>query len=287
MSVLLILLGLLLVTMLWGMIWGKYRFRVEKVKLEFDDLPKEFDGFRIAQISDTHSGTWDSLKGVKKGIDLLQEQNADLIVFTGDMVNGDKNEVEPFIELFASLEAPYGKYAILGNHDYYGQPREAAFRPAYYQEYFDKFRRMGWDLLMNEHRIIKKGESEFALIGVENWGEGRYFPKRGDLDRAISGVLRDAFSVLLSHDPTHWDYHVIPSEHYIHLTLSGHTHAMQFGINTPWFKWSPVKWRYKKWMGLYKEAGQYLYINRGFGCLGFPGRVGMYPEVTVVELGKK
>ena len=222
-----------------------------------------------------------------KGIQLLQKQNADLIVFTGDLVNGDKEEIEPFIELFASLSAPLGKYAILGNHDYYGQPRERELRAAYYEDYFSKFQRMGWDLILNDHRKIEVEGSSIALVGVENWGQGRFFPKRGDLKKALNGVHESDFTILLSHDPTHWDYYVKEDPHHVHLTLSGHTHAMQFGINTSWFKWSPVSLRYKKWMGLYEEFGKYLYINRGFGCLGYPGRVGMYPEITVIELKKK
>jgi len=250
----------------------------------FPDLPQAFDGFKIVQISDVHSGSWDSVKQVQRGINIIAGQQADMIVFTGDMVNTNKDEIDPYIHLFAELEAPFGKYAILGNHDYYGQPREANLRPAYYEDFFHKFKQMGWDLILNDNRTISKEEESIKLLGVENWGEGRYFPKRGDLDQALQGVSKDDFTVLLSHDPTHWDHHVKGHDKHIHLTLSGHTHGMQFGINLKWLKWSPVQYRYKKWIGTYEERGQKLYINRGFGYLAFPGRVGMWPEITVITL---
>lgn len=273
--------------MVYGVIWGKYRFKVEGVNVRFSDLPAAFDNFKIIQISDAHSGTWDSVKGVEKGIRLIEAQKADMIVFTGDLVNGNKDEINPFMHLFKRLDPPFGKYAILGNHDYYGQPRERELRPAYYEQYFDKFKEMGFDLILNDSRSIQKKGQSIRIIGVENWGSGRYFPKRGDLTLATKDVSEDEFSILLSHDPSHWDLKALNFPHHFHLTLSGHTHGMQFGINLPFLKWSPVQYRYKRWMGLYKKDDQYLYVNRGFGVLAYPGRVGMSPEITVITLNRK
>lgn len=274
-------------SMLYGITKGKYKFTVNKVKLAFSDLPSAFDGFKIVQISDVHAGSWDDKDEVARGISMIQDQNPDVFVFTGDLVNSKKDEINPFIDLFASIEAKHGKYAVLGNHDYWGvNDLDDAEHKGYWDDFFGKYAQMGFDLLNNENRKINLKGEEIALIGVENWGAGRWFPKEGDLNKALTGVNNDDFCVLLSHDPTHWDEHVIPNNKQIHLTLSGHTHGMQFGLNLPGFKWSPVKWRYKHWMGLYEKAKQYLYVNRGFGYLGFPGRVGMWPEITVIELKK-
>jgi len=272
------------IALLAGAIWGKYKYGVEKLDLSFDDLPDSFDGLRVVQISDVHSGTWDSIAGVSKGIEKINNLEPDLILFSGDLVNSNKDEIDPFIDLFSELKAPMGKYAVLGNHDYYGQPRDRSKRAAYYADFFDKYRRMGFTLLRNEHNYLKNNDEQIALIGVENWGSGRYFPKFGDLDAATKGLRRDIFSILISHDPSHWELHARDYNFHFHLTVSGHTHGMQFGINLPFFKWSPVQYRYKYWMGLYKEMGQYLYVNRGFGLLAYPGRVGMYPEITLFTL---
>ena len=282
----LFLLGALVVSLIYGFFVGKYRYKVEQVDLSFDDLPSAFDGFRIVQISDIHSGTWNDISKVARGVQMIQDQEADMIVFTGDLVNSDKEEINPFIPLFAKLSAKHGKYAILGNHDYYGQPRDSAFRPAYYEDFFMKYDAMGWDLLRNEHRIIRKDGSHLILAGVENWGEGKYFPKRGDLGATLDGVGEEDFCIMLSHDPSHWSHHILEFKKHIALTLSGHTHGMQFGINFSWLRWSPIKWRYKNWIGRYVENGKQLYVNRGFGVLGFSGRVGMWPEITVLTLQK-
>ena len=272
---------------IYGIIFGKYRFTAEHVTLSFPDLPPAFDGLKMIQISDVHSGTWDSIKGVKKGIDLIAKQDADVLVFTGDLVNADKDEIDPFIDLFASLKFPMGKFAVLGNHDYYGQPREREHREAYYLDFFNKYERMGFDLINNEHRTLSKNGDQLQIVGVENWGSGRYFPKRGDLDQACAGINNSDFKILLSHDPSHWELKALDHPMHFHLTLSGHTHGMQFGINLPFFKWSPVQYRYKQWMGLYTKKAQHLYVNRGFGLLAFPGRVGMSPEVTVITFKRK
>ncbi len=273
--------------MLYGITRGKYRYTVENVVLKFKDLPEKFHGFTLAQISDIHSGSWDNFNEVARGVAKIGELNADMIVFTGDLVNENKDEINPYMDLLADLNAPFGKYAILGNHDYYGVPRGSnEEKRVYWNDFYSKFRNMGFDLLLNENRTIEKENETFKLIGVENWGKGRWFSKKGDMDQACEGCSDEEFAILLSHDPTHFDEKVVDHRKKVHLTLSGHTHGMQFGINLPNFKWSPIKYRYKKWMGLYEEKGQKLYVNRGFGFLAFPGRVGMWPEITLIELQK-
>ena len=275
------------ISMLYGISCGKYNYKVENITLKFPDLPKSFDGFKIIQISDIHAGSFDSVEKVKLGIDKIVDQNADLIVFTGDLVNSMKEEIDPYIDVFAQLSAPFGMYSILGNHDYYGMyqvaKKDELARKIYMDDFRNKHEKIGFSLLNNTSVLIKKNEESIRLIGVENWGSGP-FPKKGDLNSALEGVEPKEFSILLSHDPTHWDHHVLIHNKHIHLTLSGHTHGMQFGINFGKFKWSPVKYRYKKWMGLYEEANQFLYVNRGFGFLAWPGRVGMSPEITLIEL---
>jgi uncharacterized protein len=271
--------------MFYGMAVGKYRYTIKNVPLAFKDLPKAFDGFKIVQISDIHSGSFDDIEAVKKGIALINEQKADLLLFTGDLINSQKDEINPYIEIFASLTSTYGKYAVLGNHDYYGYYNVAEKdKKTYWDDFMAKFKSMGFTLLNNENTYVEKDGEKICLAGVENWGAGRHFPKHGDLPKALVGVKKEDFTVLMSHDPSHWDHHVLPDPKHVHLTLSGHTHGMQFGIDIPGFKWSPVKYRYPRWMGLYEEKGQYLYVNRGFGFLAFPGRVGMWPEITVIEL---
>jgi predicted MPP superfamily phosphohydrolase len=271
------------VGMLYGITEGKYAYTVEKVKLGFPDLPKAFEGFKIVQISDIHSGSFDDASEVAKGIELINAQQPDLLLFTGDLVNADKDEINPYIDLFKATEAVHGKYCVLGNHDYYGAPGDVRTSNEYWEDFYKKYEAMNFRLMNNEHQYIEKDGERICLLGVENWGESP-FPQIGDLDKALNGVNEDDFCVLMSHDPTHWEYKVLPNQKKIHLTLSGHTHGMQFGINLPGLKWSPVQYRYKRWMGLYEEAKQYLYVNRGFGFLAFPGRVGMLPEVTVIEL---
>lgn len=273
--------------MLYGITKGKYRYTIENVVLKFKDLPDKFHGFTLAQISDIHSGSWDNFREVARGVAKISELNPDMIVFTGDLVNANKDEINPYRDLFVDLKAPFGKYAILGNHDYYGVPRSSEkAEQEYWKDFYSKFQYMGFDLLLNESRTIEKDGDRIKLIGVENWGKGRWFPKKGDMDKACEGCSDEEFAILLSHDPTHFDEKVVHHRKKVHLTLSGHTHGMQFGINLPNFKWSPIKYRYKKWMGLYEEKGQKLYVNRGFGFLAFPGRVGMWPEITLIELRK-
>lgn len=276
-------------TMLYGITKGKYRYTVNKVQLSFKDLPKAFEGFKIVQISDIHAGSLDSIEEVTRGVQMVNEQDPDLVLFTGDLVNSSKSEVNPFIDTFKQLKGKHGQFAVLGNHDYYGVPRSGgeAAQQGYWKDFFAKYEQMNWQLLNNESKRIEKDGEYLQLLGVENWGAGPWFPKRGDLDQCLTHCQDDDFCVLMSHDPTHWDHKVIDHKKHIHLTLSGHTHGMQFGINLPNFKWSPAQYRYPRWMGLYEEAGQYLYVNRGFGFLAFPGRVGMWPEITVLELTKE
>lgn len=290
-STLLVLIALIIAifvffSMLHGVLWGKYKFTVEDIDLRFPNLPDAFDGFKIAQISDIHSGTWDSVEKVAKGVKMIQDQEPDIILFTGDLVNSDKDEINPYIDLFASLCAPFGKYAVLGNHDYYGQPKDKSQRAAYWQDFYAKFESMGFDLIMNDNRLLTKEGDSIQLLGVENWGGGRWFPKIGDLDKALLGVENHEFTILMSHDPTHWDEKVLPHKRSIDLTLSGHTHGMQFGVNWGWLRWSPVKYRYSRWIGTHEVDDQKLYINRGFGFLAFPARVGMWPEISVLTLKK-
>ena len=275
--------------LLYGMYKGKYNFKVLKYNLEFDDLPDAFDGYRITQISDIHSGSFDNRKMIEYGVSLINKQKSDAILFTGDMVNNKTEEMKPWADLFATLEAKDGKYAVLGNHDYgdYIPWETEELKSQNLQDLKDLQKKMGFDLLLNEHRYLAKGNDKIALVGVENWGKGG-FKKAGDLQKAVSQISDTDFKILMSHDPSHWELEVVPDKKHFHLTLSGHTHGMQFGIEIPgWIKWSPVKWRYKHWAGIYKEKGQYINVNRGFGFLGYPGRVGIWPEITVITLKKK
>ena len=274
---------------LYGITRGKYNYWVNNQQVFFENLPDAFDGFRILQISDVHAGSFDDHEAVRKGIRLIQEQQADLIVFTGDLVNVYSSEIEPFLDDFKALSAPYGKHSILGNHDYSmygnmfdGQEHQQRNIEAIKTHHFT----MGFNLLLNDSAKIDKDGVSFRLIGVENWGRSRHFPKLGDLSKATVNCEKDAFTVLLSHDPTHWADKVLDYEKQIDLTLSGHTHGMQMGVDLSFFKWSPVKYVYPHWAGLYEELGRKLYVNRGFGFLAFAGRVGVFPEITVLELKK-
>jgi len=275
--------------LLYGMYKGKYNYKVLRYELEFDDLPKAFDGYQITQISDVHSGSFDDREKVAYGIDLINAQESDVIFFTGDLVNDRAVEMEPWKDLFGTLKATDGVYSVLGNHDY-GDYTQWESEQAKFQNLEDLKqlqKDMGFTLLLNEHQYLQKEGERIALVGVENWGAGG-FKKAGDLKKAVSGIEKEDFKILLSHDPSHWEKQVIDDDYHYHLTLSGHTHGMQFGIEIPgWFKWSPVKWRYKYWAGIYEELGQYINVNRGFGFIGYPGRVGIWPEITVITLKKK
>lgn len=273
---------------LHGVLIGKYRYRVVNHTLEFDDLPAAFDGFTITQISDIHSGSFDNKKKLEYGVDLINKQESDIILFTGDLVNNHSKEMEPWIETFKKLKAPMGKYSILGNHDYgdyMSWPSKDA-KEANMQRLYEIQEELGFTLLRNENVKLEKAGASIDLIGVENWGKG--FAQHGDLPKASAGLSEKSFKILMSHDPSHFDEEVKKFAQFIHLTLSGHTHGMQFGIEIPGFiKWSPASLRYPKWAGMYEELGRYLHVNRGFGVLAFPGRVGIWPEITVLELRRK
>lgn len=275
-------------SVLYGMYQGRYDFRVLRYTLYFDDLPDAFDGYRLSQISDVHSGSFDNKNKIKYGIDLLNEQESDLVVFTGDLVNNTASEMEPWKEMFSSIKAKDGVFSVLGNHDYgdYINWNSEDEKKQNLDTLKNTHKEMGWNLLLNENRFIEKNGERIALVGVENWGIGG-FKKEGDLERAARGLSPEDFKVLLSHDPSHWQEVVKNDDKHYHLTLSGHTHGMQFGIEIPgWFRWSPVQYRYKNWAGIYEEFGRYINVNRGFGYLAFPGRVGIWPEISVIELKK-
>ncbi len=274
-------------SLLYGMFIGKYRYRVLNYTLHFEDLPEAFDGYRITQISDIHSGSFDDREKITYGVELINKQASDVILFTGDMVNNKASEMLEWKDLFSTLKAKDGVFSVLGNHDYgdYVSWPYKEDKARNLQELKDIQKEMGYNLLLNDSAFIEKDGQRIAIVGVENWGHG--FKQAGDLQKASKAVTPNDFKILMSHDPTHWEKEVIKDKYHYHLTLSGHTHGMQFGIEIPgWIKWSPVKWRYKHWAGIYKEAGQYINVNRGFGFLGYPGRVGIWPEVTVIELKK-
>tara|TARA_B100000767_G_scaffold207836_1_gene194717 strand:+ start:1143 stop:2375 length:1233 start_codon:yes stop_codon:yes gene_type:complete len=275
-----------LASLLFGMFKGKYNYKVLKYTLEFDNLPRAFDGFTVTQISDIHSGSFDNREKVSYGIDLINKQQSDVILFTGDMVNNKASEVYPWMDLLTSLNAPYGKFSVLGNHDYgdYVQWKTEQDKKKNFSDLIIAQEKMGFNILFNSSKYLEKDGERIALVGVENWGKGG-FKKAGDLNLAVSELKQTDFKILMSHDPSHWEAEVIEHPFPFELTLSGHTHGMQFGIEIPgWFKWSPVKWRYKQWAGVYNQAKQYLNVNRGFGFLAYPGRVGIWPEITVITL---
>ncbi len=272
---------------IYGIFQGRYNYKVLKYQLTFDDLPDAFDGFKITQISDIHSGSFTNKEKIQYGVDLINQQKSDLMLFTGDLVNNMATEMDDWIDVFKTLDAPFGKFSVLGNHDYgdYVQWDSPEEKVRNFQAVKDLHPKIGFDLLLDEHRYIEKDGQKLALIGVENWGKG--FNQAGNLDKASSLVGKDEFKILMTHDPSHWEYKVKTNDFNYHLTLSGHTHGLQMGIEIPgWFKWSPSQYIYKQWAGLYKEFGRYINVNRGFGYHAFPGRVGIWPEVTVIELKK-
>jgi len=275
-------------SLIYGIFEGKYNFKVFKQTIYFPDLPDAFDGFKITQISDVHSGSFDNPEKINYAIDLINAQEADMILFTGDIVNTHAKEMHPWLETFNRIkDYKYGKFSVLGNHDY-GEyvtwPSEKE-KDENFVAIKNLYGQIGFELLLNEHTYIQKGDDKIALIGVENWGQN--FKKAGDLNKASQNVLQDDFKVLMSHDPSHWEYEIKNHPKNFHLTLSGHTHGMQFGIEIPgYFKWSLAQYIYKQWAGLYENAGRYVYVNRGFGFHAYPGRVGIMPEITVIELKK-
>ncbi|GAA0735482.1 MULTISPECIES: metallophosphoesterase [Flavobacteriaceae] len=272
---------------LYGIIQGRYNYKVLKYQLSFEDLPEAFDGLTITQISDIHSGSFTNKNKIQYGVDLINEQKSDIILFTGDIVNNKADEMDTWVDVFKQLDAPMGKFSVLGNHDYgdYVDWLTNEDKINNFKAVKDIHPKIGFELLLNENRYIEKDGQKIAIVGVENWGKG--FNQSGDLVKASEGINKDDFKILLSHDPSHWEYMVKKDDFNYQLTLSGHTHGLQMGIEIPGiFKWSPSQYVYKQWAGLYEEFGRYINVNRGFGYHAFPGRVGIWPEVTVIELKK-
>jgi uncharacterized protein len=265
---------------------NKYRYQVKRYALSFSNLPQSFKGMKIVHISDIHSGSFTDKKAVMRGVEKILSENPDLILFTGDLVNNIAIEMNDYLDVFDKLKAPLGVYSTLGNHDYGDYVKWESFEKK--KENLEKLKQvhkdLGWRLLMNEHVVLEKGEDKIAVMGVENWSSKARFAKYGDLKKAYEGAENYPFKILMSHDPSHWRAEVLESYPDVDLTLSGHTHGMQFGVEIPGVKWSPVQYVYKEWAGLYKKDTQRLNVNRGFGFIGYPGRVGILPEITVIEL---
>jgi len=274
-------------TLMFGVLKSAFDYTIHTQKLKIPNLPNAFKGLKIVQISDIHSGSFISEEPLEKAIKMIEEQQPDIIFFTGDLVNEITEEALPFMDTLKKITAPMGVFSILGNHDYgdyFYQKGDIEGREHNYTLMKAVHEKLGWNLLLNENHIIEKDDERLAIIGVENWGSELRFQKYGDIDKAKKGCLDNDVKLLLSHDPSHWDAHVIPNHPDIDVTFSGHTHGMQFGIEIPGFKWSPSQYIYKNWAGLYSEKQQQLYVNRGLGFLGYPGRVGILPEITVFEL---
>jgi predicted MPP superfamily phosphohydrolase len=274
--------------MLYGVARGGHKYQVWRRKVYLPNLPAAFEGFKIVQLSDIHSGSFYSREGVQKGIDLVNAQKADLVVFTGDLVNNVATEIEPWIDHFKQIQSPHGVYSILGNHDYgdYASWASPEAKAANLRDLIDNHARLGWQILLDEHRYLEKDGQRIALLGIQNWGAKANFPKYGNLAKAHAGAEAPV-KILLSHDPSHWHAQVRPEYPDIDLMLAGHTHGMQFGIDNQFLKWSPVQYVYKQWAGMYQDGSQQLYVNRGFGFIGYPGRFGIWPEITVLELTAK
>jgi predicted MPP superfamily phosphohydrolase len=271
--------------MAYGVISGAHDYRVRRVSVKLPNLPKSFDGIRIGQISDIHSGSFWNKTAVTGGVEMMLNEKPDVLFFTGDLVNNESSEIRQYFDVFSKLRAPLGVFSVTGNHDYgdyysWASPEAKADN---FRKLVQAHRLMGYDILMNENRMLEQAGDKIAIIGIENWGAGR-FSKYGDLSKAYKGTDEAAVKLLLSHDPSHWDAQVRPEYKDIDMAFAGHTHGFQFGIEIPGFKWSPSQYVYKQWAGLYQEDKQYLYVNRGFGYLGYPGRIGMPPELTIIEL---
>lgn len=271
--------------MAYGIISGAHDYRVRRVTVKLPNLPKSFDGMKIGQVSDIHSGSFFNRTAVKGGVEMMMKEKPDMIFFTGDLVNNEASEVKDYINIFDKLRAPHGVFSITGNHDYgdyHPWPSKQA-KEENFKDLIEAHRLLGFRLLMNENETIKINGEKISVLGIENWGGGR-FAKYGKLDQAYAGTEESPVKLLLSHDPSHWDAQVRPLFPDVDLMFSGHTHGFQFGVELGNFKWSPSQYAYKQWAGLHQEGSQYLYVNRGFGYLGYPGRIGMPPELTILEL---
>lgn len=286
--VVLTLSALTALTILYGIFVGKYDYEVRKDTIQYKDLPTNFDGLKILQISDLHVGSWDNKKAIEKGINLINQQDYDLLVFTGDFVNTLATEANPWISILQKIKTPkYGKYAILGNHDYgeYVKWENDHAKDANFTAIKENIKKSGFELLLNENRALVNNNDTLYVLGVENWG--LKFKKAGDLKRTTANIPENAFKIVLTHDPSHWDAEIVGHKQKYQLTLSGHTHGMQFGIRIPKvIEWSPASWIYPEWGGLYKKENQYIYVNRGFGFHAYSGRIGIMPEITLLELKK-
>lgn len=274
------------VSLVWGMIKGAYDYHVKKSIVLLPGLPKAFEGFKIVQISDIHCGSFMNGEPLKEAVRIINELNADVVFFTGDLVNNHHDEAVPYSEILKEIKAVHGVYSILGNHDYgdYVQWKSENEKKKNLESLIDLHRSMGWDVLLDEHRHIEKNGEKITLLGVQNWSSHLRFPKYGSMKKATRNLQFSTVNILLSHDPSHWKAEILKDYPKVDLMFAGHTHGMQFGVEIKGFKWSPVQYVYKEWAGLYKEGNQYLYVNRGLGFLGYPGRVGILPEITVVEL---
>jgi uncharacterized protein len=274
------------ISMIWGMVSGAYSFRVKKVKLTSNRVPKSFQGYKIVQISDIHTGSFIGTGALEDAVKIINEQQPDIVLFTGDLVNNRHDEALPHVNSLKQIKAKHGVYSTLGNHDYgdYVQWGSKEEKRKNLEDLIALHRSMGWDILLDEHRRIEMNGEHITLIGVQNWSSHLRFPKYGSMERATENIHYGSFNILMSHDPSHWRGEILKDYNEVDLTLSGHTHGMQFGVEIPGFKWSPVQYVYKEWAGLYNEGHQHLYVNRGLGFLGYPGRVGILPEITLIEL---
>ena len=273
--------------MIYGTIRNPYRYKIFKEIVTIKGLPKKLEGLKIVQISDIHSGSFTKKEPVRIAIDMINEQDADLVFFTGDLVNSIAAEMDNFIDVFDKIKSKYGTFSILGNHDYgdYVRWENAFAKNANFEKLINTHKLLGWDLMMNENRLLEINGEQVAVIGVENYSANARFHKYGKLGKAYEGTSNAKLKLLLSHDPTHWEDEVLEDFKDIDITFSGHTHGAQFGLEIPgWIKWSPIKYVYHQWAGLYQKGSQFLYVNRGLGFLGYPGRVGILPEITVIEL---
>lgn len=282
-----VLAGLPFVTLLYGMARNAYRYRLHRHKVPVHGLPPELEGLKIVQISDIHSGSFTAKDPIRKSLEMIRALDPDLLFFTGDMVNYKADEVEPFIDIFSEMKGRYGSFSILGNHDYgdYVQWPDVQAKTNNMENLKSNHEKIGWKLLLNEHQVIQIKGHPVSIIGVENFSASRRFSKYGNLAKAYEGVPDQSLQFLLSHDPSHWDHEVNSRYPDISLTCSGHTHGFQFGVEIPgYFRWSPSQYVYNQWAGLYRKGKQFLYVNRGFGFLGYPGRVGILPEITLLEL---
>jgi predicted MPP superfamily phosphohydrolase len=277
--------GGLFTSLLYGFS-NKYNYQLRKIRLSFSNLPESFKGLKIVQISDIHSGSFNDKAAVERGVDMVLNAKPDIILFTGDLVNDRADEMHDYIDVFNRIKAPMGIYSIFGNHDYgdYTHWPSAEAKRENLEHLKQVHAQLGWRLLMDEHVVLERNNQQIALLGIQNWSAFGRFVKYGRMDKAYPGTEKYPFKILMSHDPSHWDAEVRVKYSDIDLMLSGHTHGMQFGVENPYFKWSPVQWFYKEWAGLYEAGKQKLYVNRGYGFIGYPGRVGILPEVTLIEL---